>query len=38
VEPIDPAFLEEDDVRVALAARDIGMLYRLRRVGVRSRG
>lgn len=33
--PIYPEFFEDDEVRAALAARDIGMLYRLlRRVGV----
>ncbi|HWR46386.1 MAG TPA: helix-turn-helix domain-containing protein [Pseudonocardiaceae bacterium] len=38
MEPIDPAFFEDDDVRAALAARDIGTLYRLlRRVGVSQR-
>jgi transcriptional regulator with XRE-family HTH domain len=29
VEPIDPALLERDGVRAALAARDVGALYRL---------
>jgi hypothetical protein len=29
VEPIDPAFLEDGNVRAALAARDVGTLYRL---------
>ncbi|HWR46995.1 MAG TPA: helix-turn-helix transcriptional regulator, partial [Pseudonocardiaceae bacterium] len=36
--PIDPAFFEDGDVRAALAARDIGALYRLlRRVGLSQR-
>ncbi|MGH3771618.1 MAG: helix-turn-helix domain-containing protein [Pseudonocardiaceae bacterium] len=36
--PIDPAFFDDDEVRAALAARDIGALYRLlRRVGVSQR-
>ncbi|MBV8540297.1 MAG: helix-turn-helix transcriptional regulator [Pseudonocardiales bacterium] len=36
--PIDPEFFDDDDVRAALAARDIGTLYRLlRRVGVSQR-
>ncbi|MEO7194475.1 MAG: helix-turn-helix transcriptional regulator [Pseudonocardiaceae bacterium] len=35
---LDPAFFDEDAVRAALAARDIGALYRLlRRVGVSQR-
>ncbi|MGH3830713.1 MAG: helix-turn-helix domain-containing protein [Pseudonocardiaceae bacterium] len=35
---IDPAFFDDDEVRAALAARDIGALYRLlRRVGVSQR-
>ncbi len=34
----DPAFLEDDDVRAALAARDVGTLYRLlQRLGVTQR-
>jgi transcriptional regulator with XRE-family HTH domain len=38
VEPLDPAFFEDDGVRAALAARDIGTLYRLLgRVGVSQR-
>jgi hypothetical protein len=38
VEPLDPAFLDDDDVRAALAARDIGTLYRLLgRLGVTQR-
>jgi transcriptional regulator with XRE-family HTH domain len=38
VDPLDPAFLEDDDVRAALAARDIGTLYRLLgRLGVSQR-
>ncbi|MBV8540028.1 MAG: transcriptional regulator, partial [Pseudonocardiales bacterium] len=36
--PIDPEFFDGDEVRAALAARDIGALYRLlRRVGVSQR-
>ena len=35
---LDPEFLEDDDVRAALAARDIGTLYRLlQRLGVTQR-
>ncbi|HWR46167.1 MAG TPA: helix-turn-helix domain-containing protein [Pseudonocardiaceae bacterium] len=35
---IDPEFFEDDDVRAALATRDIGALYRLlRRVGLSQR-
>jgi transcriptional regulator with XRE-family HTH domain len=38
VDPLDPAFLEDDGVRAALAARDIGTLYRLLgRLGVTQR-
>jgi transcriptional regulator with XRE-family HTH domain len=38
VEPLDPAFFDDDGVRAALAARDIGTLYRLLvRVGVSQR-
>jgi hypothetical protein len=29
VDPLDPAFLERDDVRAALDARDVGAVYRL---------
>ncbi|MGH3857319.1 MAG: helix-turn-helix domain-containing protein [Pseudonocardiaceae bacterium] len=36
--PIDPEFFDEDEVRAALAARDIGALYGLlRRIGVSQR-
>jgi transcriptional regulator with XRE-family HTH domain len=38
VDPIDRTFLEGDDIRAALAARDIGTVYRhLRRLGVSQR-
>jgi hypothetical protein len=38
VDPLDPAFLEDDGVRAALAARDVGTLYRLLgRIGVSQR-
>jgi len=38
VDPIDLAFLEGDDIRAALRARDIGTLYRhLRRLGFSQR-
>ena len=29
MEPLDPALLDHDDVRAALAARDVGTVYRL---------
>jgi hypothetical protein len=38
MQEIDPWFLDDDEVRVALAARDIGALYRLlKRLGVTQR-
>jgi transcriptional regulator with XRE-family HTH domain len=38
VDPLDSAFLDDDGVRAALAARDIGTLYRLLgRAGVSQR-
>jgi len=38
VDLLDPAFLEDDDVRAALAARDISTLYRLlQRLGMTQR-
>jgi tetratricopeptide (TPR) repeat protein len=38
VDLLDPAFFEDDDVRAALAARDVGALYRvLQRLGVTQR-
>jgi hypothetical protein len=38
MDPFDPAFFDDDAVRAALAARDIGTLYRLLwRVGVSQR-
>ncbi|HWR47026.1 MAG TPA: helix-turn-helix transcriptional regulator [Pseudonocardiaceae bacterium] len=38
MDSLDPAFLEGDEMRAALAARDIGTVYRLlRRVGVSQR-
>jgi hypothetical protein len=39
MEFLDPTLLDSDDVRAALAARDVGTVYRLlRRVGVSQRG
>ncbi|MBV9012118.1 MAG: helix-turn-helix transcriptional regulator [Pseudonocardiales bacterium] len=38
MDPIDLAFFETDEMRSALAARDIGMVYRyLRRLGISQR-
>lgn len=38
MELFDPAFLEDDDMRAAFAARDIGTVYRLLgRLGVSQR-
>jgi transcriptional regulator with XRE-family HTH domain len=38
VEPLDPALFEDDEMRAALAARDIGKVYRyLRRLGISQR-
>jgi hypothetical protein len=38
MEPLDPALLKCDDVRAALAARDVGTVYRLLwRLGVSQR-
>jgi transcriptional regulator with XRE-family HTH domain len=38
MQEIDPSFLDDDEVRAALAARDIGALYRLlKRLGISQR-